>query len=337
MRSPSSTSPPLAPLVRRFFLDRLVRQRNVSPATVVAYRDAFRLLFRFAECRLDRPPASLVVDDFDSALVLAFLDHLEQARKNAVRSRNARLAAVRSFARYVSTEEPTALPVVQRILAIPVKRHHRPVLGFLARDEIQAVLDAPNPSTWSGQRDRALFLTLYNTGARISEALDLHAEDVRVDGTPAVVRLRGKGRKERTVPLWPRTARMLATWLRRRGGSTADPLFPNRHRERLSRSGAAHRLVLALAQASLACPSLRGRQVSLHTVRHTTAMHLLQSGTDSAVIALWLGHESPTTTHAYLEADLAMKELALSRVDPPTTSTRRFKPSDEVLAFLDGL
>lgn len=336
MTSAASSSPALAPLVQRFFVERLVQQRNVSTATIAAYRDTFRLLLRFAEPRLKCAAAVMRLDDLDAPLILAFLDHLEQVRKNVVRSRNARLAAVRSFARYVSGEEPVALPVVQRILAIPSKRHHRPVLGFLSRQEVQAVLDAPDASTWSGQRDRALFLTLYNTGARISEALGLQIEDVPVEGTPCV-RLRGKGRKERTVPLWPRTRRLLTTWIRTRGGSATDPLFPNRRHERLSRSGAAHRLALAVDLALSACPSLRGRHVSPHTFRHTTAMHLLQSGTDSAVIALWLGHESAATTHGYLEADLAMKERALARVDPPKTRPRRFKASDEILTFLDRL
>jgi len=337
MSAAPSTSPAVAPLIRRFFVDRLVQQRDVSPATVAAYRDAFRLVLRFTEARLGRSAATLRIDDLDAPMILAFLDDLEQTRKNAVRSRNARLAAVRSFARYVSTEEPTALPVAQRILAIPSKRHHAPVLGFLSRAEIQAVIDATDTSTWSGHRDRALFVTLYNTGARISEALSLHISDVRLDRTPAVVTLLGKGRKERTVPLWPRTARLLTTWLRMRGGVGTDPLFLNARHERLSRSGAAHRLALVLEQASVVCPSLRGRDISLHTFRHTTAMHLLQSGTDLAVIAIWLGHESPVTTHAYLEADLAMKERALARVDPPHMAARRFTPSDELLAFLDGL
>jgi integrase/recombinase XerD len=332
----ATASPALAPVLQRFFLERLVRQRNVSPATIAAYRDTFRLLLRFAERRLKRAAAVLRLEDLDAPLILAFLDHLEHERGNSVRSRNARLAAVRSFARYVSGEEPTVLPVLQRILAIPSKRHHRPVLGFLSREEVQAILDAPDASTWSGQRDRALFLILYNTGARISEALGLRVADVPADGTPRVT-LRGKGRKERTVPLWPRTRRLLTNWIRTRGGAATDPLFLNHRHVRLSRSGAAHRLALARDRAVSTCASLRGRHVSPHTFRHTTAMHLLHSGTDSAVIALWLGHESSATTHGYLEADLAMKERALARVDPPKASARRFKPTDEILAFLDGL
>jgi site-specific recombinase XerD len=330
-------SPALAPLVRRYFLERLVHQRNVSPATLATYRDAFRLLLHFAEHRLHRAAASLTLDEVDAPLMLAFLDDLEHTRKNTVRSRNARLAVLRSFARYVSTEEPSALPVTQRILAIPAKRYHTPVLGFLSRDEMQAVLDGPDASTWSGQRDRALFLTLYNTGARISEALNLNVEDLPHAPSPAVVTLHGKGRKQRTVPLWSRTSRVLARWLHTRRGGGPDPLFVNRRGERLTRSGAAHRLALAVERATPQCPSLRHRHVSPHTVRHTTAMHLLQAGTDTAVIALWLGHESPTTTHAYCEADLRMKERTLARVTPPKVGAGRFKPTDAVLAFLDGL
>jgi site-specific recombinase XerD len=329
-------APMLAPLVQRFFGERLIRQRNVTGATVAAYRDTFRLLLRFAETHLKRPPALMSLEEVNAPLVLAFLDHLEQVRGNTVRSRNARLAAVRSFVRYASGEEPAALPIAQRVLAIPTKRHPKPMLGFLSREEMQAVLDAPSPTTRSGQRDRALFLTLYNTGARISEALALTAADVRVDGTPCVL-LHGKGRKERTVPLWARTARLLAAWIRTRGGSLTDRVFVNGRNAPLSRSGAAHRLALAVDRAATACPSLRGRRVSPHILRHTTAMHLLQSGTDSSVIALWLGHESPTTTHGYLEADLAMKERALARVAPPTATPGRFKASDDLLAFLDRL
>ncbi|HKA27827.1 MAG TPA: tyrosine-type recombinase/integrase [Candidatus Binatia bacterium] len=312
------------------------QQRNVSPATIAAYRDAFRLLLRFAEGHLHRPASALTTDDLNAPLVLAFLDHLERDRHNAIRSRNARLVAVRAFAQYVATEEPTVLPITQRILAIPCKRHQRPVLGYLSREEMQAVLDAPDVTTWSGERDRALFLILYNTGARISEALGLSVGDIPTTG-PACITVHGKGRKERTIPLWPRTRDVLTAWIRRHGGMSSDPLFRNRRGERLTRSGAADRLALAVARAAVTSPSLRNRDVSLHTVRHTTAMHLLQSGTDTAVIALWLGHASVVTTHGYLEADLAMKERALARVDPPKAGTRRFKPSEDILAFLDHL
>lgn len=336
MSAPTLASPALAPVVQRFFATRLIQQRHVTAATIAAYRDTFRLLLRFAESHLKTAPARMRLEDLDAPLVLAFLDHLEQVRGNTIRSRNARLAAVRSFIRYASTEEPTALPTGQRVLAIPTKRHPKPLLGFLSREDMHAILDAPPAETRTGQRDRALFLTLYNTGARISEALGLTIGDVLLDGTPRVV-LRGKGRKERTVPLWARTARVLAAWIRTHGGGPADRLFPNGRHGPLTRSGAAQRLAIAVDRAAQACPSLRGHRISPHVVRHTTAMHLLQSGTDTAVIALWLGHESPTTTHGYLEADLAMKERALARVEAPPVAAGRFKASDDLLAFLDRL
>lgn len=333
---PAHEATSLAPLVRRFFLDRLVSQKNASSATIASYRDTFRLWLRFAGQRLGRPPTSLVLDDFDAPLILGFLDHLEQDRGNTSRSRNLRLAAIRSFAHYVAYEEPTAMPALQRILAIPTKRHPTRVLGFLSREEMQAVLESPDRSTWSGRRDRALLMTLYNTGGRISEALALNRTHVQLDRAPHVTFL-GKGRKERTVPLWPETARTLKDWMGNSDTALTEMLFPNRRGGRLSRSGAAKRLAIAVQMASLPCPSLRGRQVSPHTIRHTTAMHLLQSGTDLAVIAIWLGHESPTTTHAYLEADLAMKERALAGIDPPHAGSLRYRPSDRLLAFLDGL
>jgi len=333
----TADAPALAPLLQSFFLDRLIQQRNASPATIASYRDTFRLLLRFAEDHLHRPAAFLTTEDLGAPLILAFLDHLERDRGNSVRTRNARLAAVHSFASHAGREEPVALAQVQRVLAIPSKRFSRPVLGHLSREEVHALLDAPDRSTWSGRRDAVLFATLYNTGARISEALGLDVASVHLERTPRV-HLHGKGRKERVVPLWKSTARALAEWIRERDASPATPLFSNRHGGRLTRSGVARRLALAVHDASQVCPSLRSRRISPHTLRHTTAMHLLESGTDISVIALWLGHESPTTTHAYLEANLALKERVLARLDaPPGHRGKRFRPSDALLAFLDGL
>jgi len=330
-------APALAPLLRSFFLDRLLRQRNASPSTIAAYRDTFRLLLRFAEERLHRPAASLTTEDLDVPLVLAFLDHLERDRGNSIRTRNARLAAIHSFASHAGREEPVALEGLRRLLAIPAKRFSRPVLGHLSREEMQAIIDAPDHHSWSGRRDAILFATLYNTGARVSEALALDVQSIHLDRTPRVD-LHGKGRKERTVPLWRSTAQALARWIEERDAPSSAPLFPNRAGARLTRSGVARRLAVAVARAALVCPSLRGRDISPHTLRHTTAMHLLESGTDISVIALWLGHESPTTTHTYLEADLALKERALARVDAPTgRRKKRYRPSDRLLAFLDGL
>jgi integrase/recombinase XerD len=333
----TADAPSIAPLLRGFFLDRLVRQRNASPATLAAYRDTFRLLLRFAEERLRRPAASLTTDDVSAPLVLAFLEHLERIRGNSITTRNARLAAVRSFAGHLGREEPAALVQAQRLLAIPMKRCPRPVLGHLSRDEMHALLAAPDATTWSGRRDHALFATIYNTGARVSEATALDVAHLHLDRTPRVD-LRGKGRKERTVPLWKSTARTLAGWVRERDAPSDTPLFPNRDGGRITRSGVARRLALAVATAATACPSIRRRRISPHTIRHTTAMHLLESGNDISLIALWLGHESPTTTHAYLEADVSLKERVLARVAaPPGRRSRRFRASDSLLAFLDEL
>jgi len=281
-------------------------------------------------------PAALTLADLDAPLLLAFLDHLERDRHNAIRSRNARLIALRSFLHYAAGRDPANLATIERALAIPRKRCDTPLLGFLTREEVAAVQVALDLTTWSGRRDQALFATLYNTGARVSEAVDLRVADL-VGGREATLHLRGKGRKERLVPLWKSTAGLLSSWLATRNASPEMPLFPNHSGQRMTRSGVAHRLRLAVKKAATTCPSLRGRRISPHTFRHTTAMHLLQAGVDLTVIALWLGHESPTTTHRYVEADLTMKRRALAALTEPVPCNVRFTPSDDLLAFLDGL
>ena len=333
MRAPTIT---FAALLQDFFVLRLGTQRGASARTIASYRDTFELLLRFAERRTGRPPSALTLPDLDAPLVLDFLDHLEKERHNSPRTRNVRLAAVRSFIRYASVRDPASLAVAQRVLDIPAKRFDRPVLGFLTREEIDVVLDAPDRTTWSGRRDAVLLATLYNTGARVSEITGLRVANVLLDRESAV-HLHGKGRKQRVVPLWRSTAAQLRDWLGEIDRSPDAPLFPNRAGKALSRSGVENRLRLAVAAAVAHCPSLRGRRISPHTVRHTTAMHLLQSGVSLTVIALWLGHESPETTHGYVEADLAMKEAALSRVQDPSPRRARFRASDPLLAFLDGL
>ncbi len=331
--TPQST---FACLLQDYFGQRLISQRDASPRTVASYRDTFCLLLRFSEQRLGKSPVALTLGDLDATLILAFLDHLEQNRKNAVRSRNLRLAAIRSFFHYAALREPTALPTVQQVLAIPFKRFDRRVVDYLSLEEVEALLAAPDAATWSGHRDRTMFATLYNTGARVSEIAGLNIGDVEV-ATTATVRLRGKGRKERTVPLWRTTRDQIREWLRHTGDKPASPLFANRRGERLTRSGIQVRLRAAVEKASVNCPTLRGRRISPHTFRHTTAMHLLQSGVDITVIALWLGHASPATTHIYVEADLAMKQRALSKLERPAGSPFRFRPTDRLLAFLEAL
>jgi integrase/recombinase XerD len=326
-----------ATLLQRFFAEHLVQHRSVSPRTVAAYRDTFRLLLLFAERRVGKAPAAIALADLDAPLVLAFLGHLEAERGNTARTRNARLTAIRSFLGYAARHDLAALPTIERTLAIPAKRFDRPMLGFLARDDLQAVLEAPDARSWVGLRDRVLLTTMYNTGARVSEIIGVRVSDLVLDGAPCV-HLRGKGRKQRTLPLWRATAALLRAWTRQLGGTAADgPLFPNRGGKAMTRSNVTQRLALCVRAAAAGRPHLLGRAISPHTIRHTTAMHLLQSGVDITVIALWLGHESPSTTHMYVEADLAMKERALRHLQPPGTTVPRYRPPDALMRFLQSL
>jgi len=327
---------PFPTLLQEFFRRRMLAERGASAHTIASYRDTFELLLRFLERHTGRTPSALMLQDLDAPLILAFLDHLESARHCGARTRNLRLTAIRSFMRYVSVRDPASLPVAQRVLAVASKRFDRPVLGFLSREEVQALLDAPDQSTWSGQRDAVLFAVLYNTGARVSEMIRLRIADVLLDRAHAV-HLHGKGRKERVIPLWKSTAAQMRAWFERIDRRSEAPVFPNRAGTPMSRSGIEHRLQVAITKASTSCPSLRGRTISPHTMRHTTAMHLLQSGVDITVIAMWLGHEDTATTHQYIEADLTMKEAALKRMDSPSLRPVRFKASDRLLAFLDAL
>ena len=323
-------------LLQDFFCQYLMNQRNLSPQTVAAYRDTFRLLLAFLQIRRKKSPADVQMADLDAPCILAFLDHLERDRGNAIRSRNARLAAIRSFFNYVAGREPACLPITQRVLAIPRKRFDRPVLSFLSAQEVQAILEAPDPGTFSGQRDRTLLALLYNTGARVSELAGLRVADLTL-GASASLQLHGKGRKQRCVPLWPSTARQLRRWLKRTTVQPDSPLLPNAAGAFMTRSGIAKRLARAVRSAARKTPGLQGRRVSPHTFRRTTAMHLLQAGIDITVIALWLGHASPATTHEYVEADLTMKERALSKLQGPRTRRTCYKPADALLRFLEGL
>jgi integrase/recombinase XerD len=326
----------LAPLVQQFFTDRLMAQRNVSPRTVAAYRDTFRLLLTWFEQKLHKSPMQLVLTDLDVTRIAAFLDHLETERHNTIRSRNARFVALRSFLHFAARKEPAAEGTIQSVLALPMKRFERPLLGYLTREEIEAVLDAPEGNTWCGQRDRVMLATLYNTGARVSELISLTVGDVVLERS-SCVHLHGKGRKQRTIPLWRTTASLLQDWLRGHPRAADQPLVPNRAGGPMTRTGVTDRLKLAVATAAKRCPALTRRHISPHTVRHATAMHLLQAGVDLTVIALWLGHESTATTHMYVEADLAMKERALSALQAPSVKAQRFRPTVGILAFLEGL
>lgn len=326
----------LAGLLQRFFTERLVRQQRVSPHTIASYRDAFRLLLRFAQERLGKEPSVLALDDLDASFVSAFLDHVEQHRRNTARTRNVRLAAIHAFCRHVAISEPAHLDRCRRILAIPVKRHERRPIAYLTGAEIAAVIAAPDVATWLGRRDRALLLLAIQTGLRVSELTHLRCGDV-VLGTGAHLRCEGKGRKQRCTPLQREMVSLMTAWLRERQGQADDPLFPTARGTRLSRD-AVERLVARHAESAQArCPSLKRKHVSPHVLRHTAAMQLLDHGVDRAVIALWLGHESVETTQMYLHADMRLKEQALARTTPADVKPGRYRPPDQLLAFLERL
>jgi len=326
----------LAPLLQSFFTERLVAQRRVSPHTVTSYRDTFRLLLHFAEQRTGKAPCQLDLADIDAGLVGAFLDHLERQRHNGVRTRNARLVAVHSLFRFAALREPALVGHIQRVLSIPQKRFERAIVSFLDRDEIDAVLARPDLSTWIGRRDHALLVLTVQTGLRVSELTGLRCQDVNLT-KGAYVFCRGKGRKQRCTPLTAQSVAVLRDWLDERGGDLTAPLFPSRRGGSLS-TDAVERLVEKYARAaSQFCPSLRGKTLTPHVLRHSTAMELLAAGVDSSVIALWLGHESLQSTQVYLHADMAVKQRALERLAPPGTPTGRYQPPDALMAFLDGL
>jgi integrase/recombinase XerD len=334
--SAECTESNFASLLQRFFTERLTRQKNASPRTISSYRDTFRLFLKFAQQSLHKSPTRIELADLNTSLVSAFLDHLEVDRQNTIRSRNARFAALRSFLQYAGLMAPTALGTIRGVLAIPMKRFERPLVGYLAREEVEALLNAPDPATWCGQRDRVMLATLYNTGARVSELIGMRVADAVLDRSSSIC-IHGKGRKERTVPLWPTTAKQIRLWLRQNQFARDRPLFPNRTGGPMTRMGVTDRLKLAATAAARRCPHLQKRHISPHIVRHATAMHMLQSGVDITVIALWLGHESPATTHMYVEADLAMKQRAIKSLQTPKIKTRPFQPTDQLLAFLEGL
>jgi site-specific recombinase XerD len=317
-------------------VQRLVQQQHVTPCTVSAYRDCFRLLLAFAHERLHKRPSDIALEDLSASFILDFLNHLEVDRHNCSRSRNARFAAIRSFMEYVSFEEPSALALTQSVLAIPMKRFEQPLVGFLSREHIEAILAAPNADTWIGQRDRVMFTVLYNTGARVSELIGMRISDLTLEPS-AWVRIRGKGRKERSVPLWTGTAKELKRWLQQYPRAPGDPLFPGRSGRALTRVGFTERLKLAVKLAALRYPELAKKRIFNHLIRHSVAMHMLQSGVDITVIALWLGHESPVTTHRYVEADLEMKDRALKALQEPNCPSPRYRPKDDVLRFLQSL
>jgi site-specific recombinase XerD len=332
MNSPIS----LAPLLESFFSRRLMQQRQASPHTISSYRDTFRQLLKFTEHRLHKAPSQLHFEEIDAPLIMGFLNHLEKQQGICIRSRNQRLAAIHSFFRFTAFEAPTRSAQIQRVLAIPSKRFTRTLVQSLARTEVDALLAAPDQRTWSGRRDHALILLAVQTGLRLSEVTGLKREDI-ILGTGAHVRVIGKGRKERCTPISRTTLAVLKVWLRDPQRGDGRLLFPSARGERLSVHGIQYILDKHRVTAAKVCPSLKHKRVTIHRLRHTMAMDLLQAGVDRSVIALWLGHESVETTQLYLEATLAMKEKALAKITAPQGRPPRFKPGDRLLAFLNNL
>ena len=326
----------LAPTLQKFFSDRLLTQRQVSPATVAAYRDAFRLLFRFIADTKKLAPSRLDFADLEAPTIGAFLTYLETGRGNSVRSRNARLAAIHSLFRFAAFEHPEHADLIARVLSIPQKRFDRGIVSFLTKEEAEAILAAPDLDTWIGRRDHALLTVAVQTGLRVAELTGLRREDV-VLKTGAHIRCRGKGRKQRSTPLTAGTVATLREWLKAHDAQPLSPLFPSRHGTPLS-TDAVEWLVSKYAKAAVSsCPSLGSRRVTPHVLRHSAAMFLREAGVDISVIALWLGHESIAATQIYMHADLAVKQRALDRMTPLENAPNRYRPPDSLLAYLDTL
>lgn len=326
----------LAPTLQAFFTERLIRQRQASPHTLAAYRDTMRLLLVFASAKKGVEPSKLDIGDLDASLIGAFLDHLEKQRQNSARTRNARLAAVGSLFRYAALRHPEHAAVIERVLAIPRKRFDRKLVTFLVEPELDALLRAPNRSTWTGRRDHTLLTLAAQTGLRASELIGLRISDVHLS-TGAHISCMGKGRKSRITPITSGLVSLLRIWLVERAGQPAEPLFVSQSGTSLSRDAVEHRLAKYIQIATSACPSLGQKAVSMHVLRHTAAMRLLRAGIETSVIALWLGHEQVETTQIYLHADMGIKERALAATAPAVGTPGRFRPADKLLAFLEAL
>jgi integrase/recombinase XerD len=327
---------PLAPALQAYFTDRLISQRAASPNTIEAYKVTFRLLLAYAAKHTRKAPGTLDIADLDATLVAAFLDHLEHDRHNSAATRNNRLAALHSLFGYLALQHPEHAATIQRVLAIPPKRTQHNLVTYLTEPEVDALLDACDQTTWTGRRDHAMFALTIQTGLRISELAALSREDITLTAG-ANVHTVGKGRKERRTPLVSTTKAVLKAWIKERPSAPSDPLFPTTTGKSLTRDAIERRLAHHVAHASTTCPSLKAKQVTMHTLRHTTAMRLLLAGNDVTVIALWLGHEQVSTTNVYLHADMTHKQQAIDRTKPLAAKPGRYRPPDPLLAFLEAL
>lgn len=323
---------PIAPHITAFLRDHLVSQRGASPHTCETYAQSFCLLFEFASQRLKVSPSALCLEQIDAPLVAAFLEYLEAARTNAASSRNGRLAAIKSFCRFLEHRDPAALDQIRRILAIPSKRTVSRLVPYLGREPMQALLDAPDPHTRAGLRDRAMLHIALAAGLRVSELIGLCTDDLTLQ--PPSILVRGKGRRERILPLWKETATALRAWLAVRGQMPVPELFVNAKGQQLTRWGVAFVLRKHVQAASERCPALRMKRVSPHVLRHTCAMVALQATHDLRKVSLWLGHSSMATTEIYLRTDPTEKLEAISTITPPQLRKGRFRPPDKLIALL---
>lgn len=326
----------VAATLESWFTDRLGRQRHASPRTITSYRDTLRLLVCFLQDRTGKNPSNLDWDDLDEKAISAFLDHLETERHNCARTRNLRLAAIRSLFHYAALRHPEHAGVIQRVLAIPAKRFDKATVNFLSAQEAAALVDAPDLQRWEGRRDRTLLVLALQTGLRVSELIGLDCADV-VLGTGGHIRCEGKGRKQRATPLTRSAQKVLRVWMAERAGRAGDPLFPTRTGRRLSPDAIERRVAIHAATAANQCPSLKAKKLHPHVLRHSCAMSLLQARVDVAVIALWLGHADMRSTDPYIHADLSIKERALALTAPASIKPGRYKPPDSLLAFLESL
>lgn len=331
------TTATLASLLQGFFTERLGRQLHASAQTVAAYRDTIKLLLIFTAEKKAKPPSRLTLEDLDAVTVGAFLDHLDTERRNSTTTRNARLAAIHSLYRYALPLVPEQANTLSQVLAIPQRRHDRATVSYLTSAETEALLTAPDRSTWFGRRDHALLTTAVQTGLRLSELTGLTVQDLTTTTPGAAVHTTGKGRKERTTPLTRQTLAVLRAWLPEAGPAPDGPVFPTRQGTRMSADAVQRLVAKHAATAAVSCPSITSKRVTPHTLRHTAAMALLTAGVDTSVIALWLGHQSATTTHIYLHADMSIKERALARVPGAKTRPGRYQPADHLIAFLERL
>ena len=322
-----------AELLETFFVDRLMNEMKASHHTIGSYRDTFKMLLEFSKEKLKKQPSELELTDLDAIFISDFLNHLEEKRGIATRSRNQRLAAIRSFYKHIAFKVPEHSLLIKRVLSIPDKKHTKTLVTYLNKTEIDALLKAPNINSWIGRRDHTLLATTIQTGLRVSELTGLTIDDLQL-GTGAHVKCNGKGRKERCTPLSKQTVKLLKSWIKE---NNSNILFPNIHGKRLSSDSVQYLISKYVRIAEKKCPSLKKKNISPHVLRHSTAMQLLQAGVDRSVIALWLGHEQVETTQIYLEADLEMKEKILKRVDPAKVQTGRFQAEDKLLSFLKGL